>query len=139
MEALPLRLLASWLYLAIVCLSSAPAIADAPGDSRIARCQDLVRRQSSRADFLSATWRIWEDPVPKKALPALAVTKIKPHDLLYDGGIGGLFRLKAATAPFATRDVFAFCSFDNLFVWLQGIYDVGVWTQFSSTDYVLPY
>ena len=87
--------------MAIVCLSSAPAIADAPADSRIARCQDLVRRQSSGADFLSATWRIWEDPVPKKALPALAATKIKPHDLLYDGGIGGLFRLKAAAAPFA--------------------------------------
>ncbi len=39
----------------------------------------------------------------------------------------------------AMRDAFAFCSFNNLFVWLQGVEDRGRWTQFDPGDYVLPY
>ncbi len=133
------RIFTAGLCLAILWRAGVPATADTLAEGRIARCQDLVRRQSSLAEFVSATWRIWEEPVPKKALPAAAAREIKPHDLLFDGGIGGIFRLKAASAPFATRDVFAFCSFDNLFVWLQGVEDGGRWTQFDPGDYVLPY
>jgi hypothetical protein len=77
--------------------------------------------------------------VPKQALPAAALARIKTHDLLYDEGIGGLFEIKATTPAFQPRRVFAFCSYDNLFVWLQGVYDGRVWTQFGAADYVIPY
>jgi hypothetical protein len=133
------RFLAVCLCLVILCHTSTSGIADTLAQDRIARCQDLVRRQSSLAEFVPATWRVWDDPVPKKALPVSALAKIKPHDLLYDGGISGVFTLKPVNAPFQAREVFAYCSFDNLFVWLQGVYEEGVWTQFNSTDYLLPY
>jgi hypothetical protein len=125
--------------LAIICCVGTSGMADMLAQVRIARCQDLVRRQSGLVEFVPATWRVWEEPVPKTALPGDALEKIKARDLLYDGGVSGLFRLKALTAPFATRDAFAFCSFNNLFVWLQGVEDRGRWTQFDPGDYVLPY
>lgn len=132
-------LLAAGVSFVMVVDAGTTGLADTLAQDRIGRCQDLVRRQSGLVEFLPATWRIWEDPVPKKALPAAALSKIKTHDLLYDGGISGFFKLKAANAPFQAREILAYCSFDNLFVWLQGIYNRGVWTQFDSTDYVLPY
>jgi hypothetical protein len=131
--------LGAGLCLAIICCADTSSMADALAQVRIARCQDLVRRQSGLVEFVAATWRVWEEPVPKTALPGAALEKIKARDLLYDGGVSGLFRLNAVTAPFATRDAFAFCSFNNLFVWLQGVEDRGHWTQFDPGDYVLPY
>ena len=117
---------------------AAGARADTLEQTRIARCQDLVRRQSDQAEILAATWHSWEDPVPRQALPAAALAKIKAHDLLYDGGIGGLFQPKAESGAQA-RKAFAYCSYDNLFVWLQGIEEGGVWVQFGATDYIAPY
>jgi hypothetical protein len=112
--------------------------ADTLDQNRIARCQDLVLRQAEQATILPRSWHSWEDPVPRTVVPAEALGKIKGRDLLYNGGIAGYFELKAAPAgPF--RKVFAYCSYDNLFVWLQGIDDNGVWTQFSATDYIAPY
>lgn len=133
------RFLVVCLCLATLCQTSTSAIADTLAQDRIARCQDLVRRQSSLAEIVPATWRIWDDPVPKEALPGAALGKIKSHDLLYDGGISGVFKLKPVNAPFQAREAFAYCSFDNLFVWLQGVYEEGVWTQFNSADFLLPY
>jgi hypothetical protein len=117
----------------------APAAADTLEQNRIERCQALVRRQANLAEILPKTWRVWEEPVPRRALPVAALAKIKTRDLLYDGGIGGFFELKATTSASRPREIFAFCSYDNLFVWLQGIYDGGLWTQFDATDYVMPY
>jgi hypothetical protein len=114
-----------------------PALADSLAESRIARCQELVRREAvGPVELVAATWRVWEDPVPRSAVPAVALGHIRARDLLYDGGIGGRFRTgSSSSAP----EVFAFCSYDNLFVWLQGVYGGGVWTQFDPADYVLPY
>ncbi len=122
---------------ALLLLAGHPALADSLAQSRIARCQDLVRREAARpVELLTATWRVWEDPVPRSAVPAVALGHIRARDLLYDGGIGGRFRTgPAPSAP----EAFAFCSYDNLFVWLQGVYGGGVWTQFDPADYVLPY
>ena len=117
----------------------APAAADTLEQNRIERCQALVRRQANLAEILAKTWRVWEEPVPRRALPVAALAKIKTRDLLYDGGIGGFVELKATTSASRLREIFAFCSYDNLFVWLQGIYDGGLWTQFDATDYVMPY
>jgi hypothetical protein len=125
--------------MSIVCLGATYGIADTLAEARIARCQDLVLRESGPSEFPPATWHIWEDPVPKTALPAVALGKIKARDLLYDGGIGGLFEPTTIAAFGQARQVFAFCSYDNLFVWLQGIYDGGVWTQFNPADYIIPY
>ena len=133
------RFLAAGLSMSMVCLGVTHGVANTLAEVRIARCQELVRRQSDSAEILPASWRIWDDPVPNEELPAAALGKIKAHDLLYDGGIGGLFKLKTATATGQAREVFAFCSYDNLFVWLQGIYDSGVWTQFNAADYIAPY
>jgi hypothetical protein len=132
------RAFAAALLFAVVGYIRAPAAADTLEQNRIERCQELVRRQSSLAGILAETWRVWEEPVPTQALPAAALAKIKARDLLYDGGIGGFFELKAS-APSQPRRVFAYCSYDNLFVWLQGVYDGGLWTQFDATDYVMPY
>jgi len=125
--------------LLLVVVAQAPlTAADTLEQNRIARCQDLVRRQSNRAMVLPDSWHSWEDPVPRKVLPAEALGKIKARDLLYDGGITGYFEFKAASAG-QPRKAFAYCSYDNLFVWLQGIDDDGVWTQFTATDYIAPY
>jgi hypothetical protein len=133
------RAFAAALLFAVVGYVPAPAAADSLEQNRIERCQELVRRQSSLAEILPKTWRVWEEPVPKQALPAAALAKIKIRDLLYDGGVGGFFEPKATTSLSRPRQVFAYCSYDNLFVWLQGIYDGGLWTQFDATDYVMPY
>ena len=127
------------LCLAVVRLGVPRGTADTLAQDPIARCQDLVRRQSNLPKFVPITWRVWDDPVPKKALPAAALEKIKTHDLLNDGGIGGVFRLKAINADLPAREVFAYCSYDNLFVWLQGIHDADVWRQFDPTGYILPH
>jgi hypothetical protein len=122
---------------AFLLFAGQPVLADSLAESRIARCQELVRREAAGpVELLAATWRVWEDPVPRSAVPAAALGHIRGRDLLYDGGIGGQFRTSPApSAP----EVFAFCSYDNLFVWLQGVYGGGVWTQFDPADYVLPY
>jgi len=121
----------------IGCLLAAPGAADTADQLRIARCQQLVQRQSGAVTFRSASWRVWADPVPRNILPAAALAHIKAHDLLYDGGVGGLFTPMAASGQ--ASQVFAFCSYDNLFLWLQGIYDGGVWMQFDAAEYIVPY
>ena len=132
----PCRRVISALCVIVVSLLTAPCAADTADQVRIARCQELVQRQSGAVTFRSPSWRVWADPVPTNVLPRAALGHIKAHDLLYDGGVGGLFTPKTASgAP----EVFAFCSYDNLFVWLQGIYDGGVWTQFDARDNIVPY
>jgi hypothetical protein len=72
-------------------------------------------------------------------LTAAVRSHVKLHDLLYDGGITGLVKLKPAVTPGRPREAFAFCSYDNLFVWLQGLDEGGRWAQYSPTADILPY
>ena len=133
----PCRWIISGLYVIVFCLLAAPGASDTTDEVRIARCQQLVQRQSGAVTFRSPSWRVWADPVPANVLPKAALGHIKARDLVYDGGVGGLFTPKTASGQ--GPQVFAFCSYDNLFLWLQGIYDGGAWTQFGATDYIVPY
>ena len=133
------RLRASVLSMLIVSIAGARALADSLADARIAKCQTLVGREVAGARVVAGSWKTWDHPVPKPALTAAALSHIRAHDLLYNGGIGGTVLRPYPLVPGGPRQVFAFCSYDNMFVWLQGVDNGGHWTAFDPAEDALPY
>jgi len=125
--------------LPVFCLAGTVVEADQLAASRIGRCQDLVRREVAGVQFEDATWKAWDDPVPRSALTPAALGKVRSKDLLYDGGVTGLARRSTAAPSAQPGEIFAFCSFDNLFIWLQGLDDGGRWIPYGPADDTLPY
>lgn len=133
--------IAAQLGLAAAAVLAAAPVADADqlSASRIARCQELVGRALTGAQFEGTTWKVWDDPVPKKVLTPAALANVRPKEVLYDGGVTGMVRPKSAGGNAPSGEIFAFCSFDNLFIWLQGLDDGGRWTAYGRSDDILPY